>query len=127
VAGTGVYVGGVFTFVGGQTVWYLAGYADRSIVGVSVAPRGTSFSLMCAPNPALMRADVRFALPAAGPVTLAMFDLAGRRVSTLIDRKILSAGPHSTPLLTRGMKAGLYFARLEFGSQVATQRVEVIR
>ena len=84
-------------------------------------------ALSSAPNPARARTDLRFALPTAGSVTLVVFDPAGRRVATVLDRQWLAAGPHSAALGTGSLKTGLYFARLEFGSQRTTRKFTVIR
>ena len=90
-------------------------------------PQGYRFGLTSSPNPARVRAAIRFALPTAGPMSLAIFDPAGRRVATLIDRQQLAAGPHQVKLETAALKAGFYFARLEFGFQLATRKLMVIR
>jgi hypothetical protein len=123
-----VYLGGGFTTVGGLNDYYIGGViADRAYVGVPVAQTDTRFGLFGAPNPTSAQTELRFALPTAGPVSLEVFDLAGRRVSTLIDHQTLAAGPHFATFATQGVSTGLYFARLEFGSQVAMRRLEVIR
>jgi hypothetical protein len=122
-------VGGDFTAIGGLTQTYSFASLDitTEVVDVAPVPRAHRFGLTSSPNPARMRASIRFALPAAGPMSLAIFDPAGRRVATLLDRQWMTAGQHDVTLGTAAMKAGVYFARLEFGFQVATHKVMVVR
>ena len=47
------------------------------------------------PNPALEGSVLEFTLGAPSPVTLEVFDLAGRRVATILEGRMLEAGTHS--------------------------------
>src|SRR4029453_172092 len=72
-----------------------------------------------APNPVRDRGEMRFALPQAGRVSLALYDLGGRRVRTLVDRDF-DAGRHAVPWGARdgagpALSAGVYWARVEGG------------
>jgi hypothetical protein len=83
------------------------------------------------PNPARGSASMRFALPKAGAARLAIFDVNGRRVRTLLDGA-QDAGEHA---LTwdlrdeqgRAVNAGLYLARFEASGRVITRRVMALR
>ncbi|MBI5838297.1 MAG: S8 family serine peptidase [Candidatus Eisenbacteria bacterium] len=77
------------------------------------------------PNPTPGRASIRFILPAAGPVDLAVFDLAGRRVATLAQGR-MSAGAHEATWDGRGAASGVYFYRLRAGSQSAERRLVLV-
>jgi hypothetical protein len=89
-------------------------------------PPPAGMSLTSAPNPARIRATLRFTLPAAGPVHLALFDPAGRQVATLLDDPSIPAGPHEVSLPTAALTPGLYFARLESGSLRAIHKLLVV-
>ncbi len=78
------------------------------------------------PNPARGAVTVGYALPEAGPVRLALFDLLGRRVRTLVDAP-RAAGSHRDRLQTGGLASGVYVVRLEAGGQALTQRVVLLR
>ncbi|MFN8589129.1 MAG: hypothetical protein U0704_15160 [Candidatus Eisenbacteria bacterium] len=80
------------------------------------------------PNPArgAARVTLRFALPAAGRATLALHDVAGRRVTTLADGAF-AAGPHEVAADAAALAPGLYFARLRAGGLELTRRLVVIR
>ena len=84
-----------------------------------------------APNPARGGALLRYALPFAARVTLALFDVAGRRVRVL-EQGGRDAGEHAArwdgrDADDRPVPAGLYFARLEAGGHRATARVVIAR
>jgi hypothetical protein len=56
-----------------------------------------------------------------------VFDLAGRRVRTLLDHASLVAGPHEVRLATSDLRAGFYLARLEVGRDAVSRKLLVIR
>jgi len=79
------------------------------------------------PNPARGAATVGYALPRDGRVKLEVFDAQGRRVRTLVD-EARTAGEWTASWDGRdgggrGVRAGLYFVRLEAQGQVLTQRL----
>jgi hypothetical protein len=119
--------------VSGQTVYVDGG---PGIVAINASgtvdvpnptplPPPAGVSLTSAPNPARIQATIRFTVPAAGPVHLALFDLAGRQVATLVDDPSISAGTHEVNLATASLTPGLYFARLESGGLRATHKLMV--
>jgi hypothetical protein len=78
------------------------------------------------PNPARAGATLRYAVPRATDLTLALYDALGRRVATL------AQGPHEAGrterrLDTGRLSSGVYFVRLVAGAQVRTQRLTVVR
>jgi hypothetical protein len=77
-----------------------------------------------APNPFSSETTVRFALPNAGPVSLQVFDVSGRKVATLVDRT-LDAGPHSVSWNGRddsgsAVATGVYLVRLQSNGETVT-------
>jgi hypothetical protein len=62
----------------------------------------------------------------AGPVDLAIFDLQGRRVSSLLRRTGYAAGVHDVPMTTAGWPEGFYFLRLESGGRAVTRKFVVL-
>ncbi|HUT99015.1 MAG TPA: S8 family serine peptidase [bacterium] len=78
------------------------------------------------PNPTSGRVNFAFTLPEAQDVTLAVFDLAGRRVST-VQTGELAAGRHTLAWEADGASAGVYIIRLEAREGVLTQRFIVAR
>ena len=60
-------------------------------------------------------------------MSLAVFDLAGRRVATLLDHELVTAGTHEAVLDSRGLPAGIYLYRLSAGLQSTTRKMVVVK
>lgn len=80
-----------------------------------------------APNPAHGSTLVRFELARAGPVSLGIYDLAGRCVARPLRGEVREAGPHEIELSTDGWAPGVYYFRLDGLGASASRRMVVIR
>ena len=83
------------------------------------------------PNPARGLTTLRWSLSKRGPVRIALYDAAGRRVASVTDG-IMDAGAHSATLALRDgegreLPSGLYLARFEAEGRVLTRRIAAIR
>jgi hypothetical protein len=83
------------------------------------------------PNPTRGAATVSFSLDETGPVQLAVYDVMGRKVATLVDQD-LPPGTHEVVWQGRGrsgqaLASGVYFVRLEAGERTATRRLTIVR
>ena len=114
--------------IGGQDV-FLARYATAaSPVGPIVKSAGLAQNV---PNPFNLRTTIRYDLPEAGVVRLAVFDLAGRLVRTLVDE----SRPHGSfeavwdgrDASGRDVGSGTYLARLECGGRVESVWMGLVR
>lgn len=100
-------------------------------VGPSATP-GRALSLAAGPNPSTGRVTAQFTLPAdASRVSLAVFDLSGRRVRQLADGP-LGAGAHRIEwdgLADDGTRpaAGLFLIRLDADGARATGKLMLVR
>jgi hypothetical protein len=124
----GLFLGGNFDYLGGVATSKIALYDpvwQRTGVGEpeepEAAPRFSAF-----PNPFRRSLTVRFDLETPVDVNVAVFDLAGRRVTVLRD-EVLPAGTYEAAWDardTRGRKVrpGVYFIRVRRGDQVAARR-----
>ena len=83
-------------------------------------------TLQASPNPVRDATAIRFALGAAGPVTLTVVDALGRTVATLAAGE-RAAGEHAVRWDARGVPPGLYAARLTAGATAETLRLVVAR
>ena len=77
------------------------------------------------PNPFTTTTHVRFAITTPQAVTLAVYDVFGRRVATLVDA-FKPAGTYEARFDARGLAAGVYVYRLQAGSTVEA-RTMVLR
>ena len=78
------------------------------------------------PNPAANSVSVAFTLPEAQHVSLSVYDLAGRRVTTLSEGE-LPAGRHEVAWDCAGEASGIYLLRLETQGAALSRRVVVGR
>jgi hypothetical protein len=103
--------------------------APSTSTGVGpIADTSTALALgQNAPNPFEKDTSVRFVIPASGPVNLTVYDVAGRRVVTLVDRA-LEAGSHAIAWDGRdaggsAVASGVYLYRLEAGGRSLTKEM----
>jgi len=78
------------------------------------------------PNPFNPSTAIRFSVPQRSFVTLRIFDLLGREVTTLVSEEI-DAGPYTTQWNALGMASGVYFYRLQAGEVTETKRLMLLR
>ncbi len=83
------------------------------------------------PNPFNPRTSIVFSVPRLLPVDLAVYDLRGRLVTTLV-RENLVPGRHEvmwngTDAAGRRVASGLYFAKLQAGGQVFTSKMLLLK
>jgi len=96
------------------------------------APKGRSMLRLapCTPNPFTHATRLSYVIPARARVRLAIHDVGGRRVATLVD-EVHEAGGYARQWDGRGgghrLPSGLYFARLEVEDRVETRKVVLTR
>ncbi|MFO8233040.1 MAG: choice-of-anchor D domain-containing protein [Longimonas sp.] len=78
------------------------------------------------PNPARDGVTLRYTLAEPTDVQLQIYDLLGRRVSTLASQRV-EAGRHEIQVPTHELAAGTYFVRMLANGTVATKRLTIIR
>ncbi len=103
----------------------------QSLLDVADAPAPTRLRFSrVAPVPARAGASIVFTLPRAGHARLALVDVTGRAVATLLDGP-LGAGEHTVRWDGRDARgqrvgAGVYFLALESDGARAVQRIPVL-
>ncbi len=96
-------------------------------VGISASAQDDFVLHGIQPHPVVTEAAVSFTVPAAGQVTVEVFDLEGRRL--VAGRKLdVGAGHHLMPIVPElGMRSGVYLVRLTYGSRSLECRAVVLR
>jgi hypothetical protein len=117
------------TFNGEQDVYHLRIAAPT--VAVAEAPPAPARLLGVAPNPFSSSTSIGYETAAREPVTLEVFDAAGRRVATLVDGTV-DAGRQTARWsgadpTGQEVKPGLYLARLRAGGTIATVKLMMLR
>jgi len=78
------------------------------------------------PNPFNPTTTIAFDLPAAGKVSLRVYDILGRMVSELIKQR-LNAGHHAIRFNASALASGMYFYRLTTQNFAETKRMLLIK
>ena len=78
------------------------------------------------PNPFNPTTTIEFRIPGAGPVTLKVYDLMGREISTLVDER-LPAGLYNVTFTGTGFASGAYFCRMRAGDFSATRKLDLLK
>jgi len=117
-------------------MWYVGdkwlGYATspRVLTGVaerSDAPASRDFHLQQNyPNPFNPTTTIGYAMPQRSLVTLAVFNLLGQKVATLVNGDV-EAGYHEVHFDAGGLASGVYLFRMQAGSYQETRRMLLVR
>jgi len=78
------------------------------------------------PNPFNPATTLRFGIPLEGKVSLIIYNLQGREVSTLIEGN-MDAGYHSVVWNADSHSSGLYFVKMIAGEYVNTQKLMLVK
>ena len=113
---------------GGATFAFVWATCDPAEVATSGEPSPDARLRLGAPrpNPAVGVVRVDIDVPEAGPATVVVYDLLGRRVQTVLDRPV-GAGRQSVRLDTAALPAGTYLVRVDAAGETASQTVVVLR
>lgn len=112
---------------GGSIYGYLAPAEILSNEGGASTP-GELQLLGNYPNPFAARTQIRYALPQAGEVSVAIFDLLGRRVAEL-EPGVQAEGPNAVTVDATALASGVYFYRVQLSDTEveATGRMVVVK
>jgi len=78
------------------------------------------------PNPFNSTTTISFSLHMRSRVNLQIYNTQGQLVDVLLDR-VVSGGKHSALWDAKGVGTGLYFAKLNVGGEVFTQKVILVK
>jgi len=93
---------------------------------VSSNPKPSDNLLKIFPNPASTNASLNFILNKPGNVSLAIFDLLGRRMKE-ISLGELSAGEHSQQIDLRGLANGTYIYKMQIGGDITSAMFTIMK
>src|SRR5262249_4349838 len=97
-----------------------------SPVSAEVAPKNFMLDTPF-PNPVTDRTMLRYAVKSTAPVSLAIFDVQGRLVTSLADFTNGDGVIRTTPWFTQDHPSGVYFAVLKAGKESVSRKIVVTR
>lgn len=114
-----------FTLSGEQTSVQISQSTGR--FAVTAAPNPREFRLGAVyPNPIRGQATLEYALPKEAIVTIAVYDMLGRRVTRLVEEK-RRTGVYQTQVDATRLASGKYFVRMQAGGFRKTRQLTVVR
>jgi hypothetical protein len=78
------------------------------------------------PNPFNPRTTIRFGLPLEERVRIEVYDVLGRRVTTIAN-DVYAAGVHMVEFNGQALASGVYFVRMSAGSVIHTRKMTLIK
>lgn len=78
------------------------------------------------PNPFNGQTQITYQLPEQGPVELAIYNITGQKVRTIIDG-VQPAGQHRVGFNSEGLSSGVYFYRIETNFGVKTRKMVLLK
>jgi hypothetical protein len=79
------------------------------------------------PNPTAGASTIEYSLDRAGPVTITVYDVAGRKVTTLLSDAYRPLGVSQLQLDTSTLASGVYFLRLKTPLKSVSRKVTIVR
>jgi len=112
----------------GQLAWLLELYGGELHVEETLSPVSiaSEFTLSSYPNPFNPANVIEFSLPVDGMVNLNVYDILGRKVTTLVD-DFREAGMYRVEFNAGYLPSGMYFTRLEAGGQSLIHRMLLVK
>lgn len=118
---------------GSSNTWYDR-WSFLSQSGLAVSNEETSREVPNAvklsqnyPNPFNPTTQISFTLPKAQQVTLKVYDMLGREVTTLANREMFSSGLNTLNFNAGNLSSGLYIYRLTSGNVAITRKMTLIK
>ncbi|KER09177.1 MAG: hypothetical protein HY22_13285 [[Candidatus Thermochlorobacteriaceae] bacterium GBChlB] len=108
-------------------VWTRLDLARVASTRIERAPQPTEYRLFQNyPNPFNPTTTIRYNLPASGFVSLKVYDVLGREVSSLVNER-QTAGSYESRFNAANLPSGMYFYRLQSGTFTETRKMLLVK
>jgi hypothetical protein len=130
--GPNLVVNGQYIYTAPGDFYVLHAQCGGHTTGVTSARAKPTFDVSTFPNPFNPDTRIAFEVPAAGVVTVGIYDVQGRRIASLLDNQRTTAGLHNVSWdgrTTGGSQAasGVYFVRVEQNGHVVARKVSLVK
>lgn len=78
------------------------------------------------PNPFNPETSIRYSIPEQSHVTIKVFDILGREVTTLVDGE-KNVGNYEVKFNSKKISSGIYFYRIQAGDFLSTKKMIVLK
>ncbi len=117
-------------FPAGDLNWYPDKKAEWLLTGVKKDPRQSvpsNYKLsQNYPNPFNPTTEISFSIPVAGNTTLAVYNVLGQKVATLVSEK-LSAGSYKYQFDASNLTSGIYFYKLQSSNYSQIRKMTLLK
>jgi hypothetical protein len=79
------------------------------------------------PNPFNPTTIINYELPVNSVVTLKVYNVLGKEVATLVNAEMTDGGMHRVQFNASGLSSGIYFYRLEAGTETQVKRLVLMK
>jgi hypothetical protein len=110
----------------GQNDVYLARYWTQTL-SAATSPSPGAVDVRVYPNPFNPATSIEYTVAASGPVTIDIYDVAGRRVATVLDGSPRDPGAYVERFRPDGLASGVYFVRVETPSGTVSRSVTLLK
>lgn len=110
-----------------QTVSWQSQKIAASVEGADATTGATLSVEAIIPTPTTADASVAFTMRSSSPVTIELYDVSGRKLSTILDGETFNAGSHRVEVGTAGLPNGIYLVRLRTRGATASRVMVVAR
>ncbi|MBS1492619.1 MAG: T9SS type A sorting domain-containing protein [Bacteroidetes bacterium] len=115
-----------------RTLATLLAFCNSNAGGITVIPSLNStiakeYSLsQNYPNPFNPSTLISFSIPQNGFVTLKVYDISGKEITTLLNRN-MTTGSYSVEFNAAALSSGVYFYRLESNNFAETKKMMLVK
>jgi hypothetical protein len=100
---------------------------DETATAVGDVPaRGAQLTLDASPNPFNPSTHIEYEVPEEGPVSIIIYDVAVRRIATLLDGERRAAGRYSLQY-NATTSSGVYFLKLTSGGESTVRKIVLLK
>jgi hypothetical protein len=101
-------------------------FAPSSAINVPHREISQGYTLSASPNPFNPTTTIRYDVTTTGLVSLTVFDVLGRRLTTLFTG-LVPAGSYSIDWNAADLPSGVYFCRMEAGGGTLMQKMVLLK